>query len=94
MLSGFVLTHARLRSKQPGRPQSVLTFLRKRTAAVYPLYALGLFLALLVNWWRQRSLPEWYELVAQACLVQSWVPWLPERTVQLHCWFLSALLPY
>ena len=25
---------------------------------------------------------------------QAWLPWLPERTVQLHCWFLSAMVPY
>ena len=32
------------------------------------------------------------QLVAQGLLVQSFFPWLPERTVQVHCWFLSAML--
>ena len=94
MLSGFVLTHARLSSMDPQRRESALLFVRKRTANVYPLYAVGLGLALVVDWCRGKALPAWYELVAQAFFVQSWLPWLPERTVQVHCWFLSAMLPY
>ena len=27
-------------------------------------------------------------------MVQSWLPWLTERTLQTHCWFLSSLVPY
>ena len=94
MLSGFVLTHARLQSKDPYRHESAILFLRKRTATVYPLYAMGLGVALVINWWRGYALPEWYELFAQGFFLQSWLPWLPERTVQVHCWFLSAMLPY
>ena len=88
MLSGFVLTHARLKKPDPHRRESALLFLRKRTATVYPLYAFGLLLALAVGWWRGDALPASYELVAQGFFVQSWLPWLPERTVQIHCWFL------
>ena len=94
MLSGFVLTHARLKSKDPHRHDLAIMFVWKRTATVYPLYAFGLGLALIINWWRDYTLPEWYELVAQGFFLQSWLPWLPERTVQVHCWFLSAMLPY
>ena len=94
MLSGFVLTHARLKSKDLYRHDRAILFVRKRTATVYPLYAFGIGLALIINWWRDYTLPEWYELVAQGFFLQSWLPWLPERTVQVHCWFLSAMLPY
>ena len=94
MLSGFVLTHARLKSKDLYRHDKAILFVRKRTATVYPLYAFGIGLALIINWWRDYTLPEWYELVAQGFFLQSWLPWLPERTVQVHCWFLSAMLPY
>lgn len=93
MLSGFVLTHTSLKAAKPRRERPV-DFLRKRTATLYPLYAVGLGLALLVNAWRGRALPEWYELLAQGFLVQAWLPWLPEKTVQVHCWFVSALVPY
>ena len=85
MLSGFVLTHARLSSQEPQKRGSALLFVRKRTANVYPLYAVGLGLALAVDWWRGKALPDWYELVAQAFFAQSWLPWLPERTVQVLC---------
>jgi hypothetical protein len=94
MLSGFVLTHARLKSKDLYRHEMAIIFVRKRTATVYPLYAFGIGLALIINWWRDYTLPEWYELIAQGFFLQSWLPWLPERTVQVHCWFLSAMLPY
>lgn len=94
MLSGFVLTHARLKSKDLYRHDMAILFVRKRTATVYPLYAFGIGLALIINWWRDYTLPEWYELIAQGFFLQSWLPWLPERTVQVHCWFLSAMLPY
>lgn len=94
MLSGFVLTHARLASKNPGRRESVVVFLQKRTAVIYPLYALSLLLALLVQWWQDRALPNWWVVLCQGLLVQSWVPWLPEKSLQLHCWFLSAMVPY
>jgi peptidoglycan/LPS O-acetylase OafA/YrhL len=94
MLSGFVLTQSRLKRKQPMKPEKMLTSLQKRTAVIYPLYAFGLLLALLVDAWRGKALPKWYQLIGQAFLVQSWLPWMPERSVQMHCWFLSSMVPY
>lgn len=35
-----------------------------------------------------------YALASQGLLIQAWLPWLPEDTIQSHCWFLSALVPY
>ena len=99
MLSGFVLTHARMRSKNPMKPQDVLTFVKKRTAVIYPLYIFGVVLAALIRIWQDKRLPKWYELGSQGLLMQAWLPWLPEGTggslaVQSHCWFLSALVPF
>ena len=51
-----MLTHARMRSSNPAQRQGVVVFLQKRLAVIYPLYALGLLLALLVQWWRGRAL--------------------------------------
>ena len=89
-----MLTHARMRSSNPAQRQGVVVFLQKRLAVIYPLYALGLLLALLVQWWRGRALPSWWATLSQGLLAQSWLPWLPEKSVQLHCWFLSAMVPY
>ena len=41
-----------------------------------------------------QKLPAWYALALQGTLMQAWAPWLTEQTVQLHCWFLSAMVPY
>jgi len=94
MMSGFVLTHAKLKSKQPSRRENVALFIKKRTAVIYPVYALSVLLAYLIDWWRDKALPPWYVGLSQGLLAQSWLPWLPEKSVQLHCWFLSAMVPY
>ena len=94
MLSGYVLTHAQLARKDPSKTDPVGTFFRKRSGAVYPLYAVGLVLALAVLMAAGRKVPVWYVLLSQAFLTQAWVPWLSEQTIQLHCWFLSAMVPY
>jgi hypothetical protein len=75
MLSGFVLTQARLKSD---RAETIVSFLRKRTAVIYPLYAVGLASALTVRWSQGVRFPASYELMAQGILAQSLVPWLPE----------------
>lgn len=94
MLSGFVLTHAQLSKKDPSKTEPILTFLRKRTSAIYPLYAVGLVIAQLIVIGKNGKMPKWYVLVSQAFLAQAWFPWLTEQTLQLHCWFLSAMVPY
>ena len=71
-----------------------LAYLRKRLASIYPLYALGLVLSVALRLARGSYLPAWYELGAQALLLQSLLPWLTERTVLTHTWFLSCLVPY
>ena len=98
MLSGFVLAHSRLASRHPAKADGlsgVVKFLQKRTANIYPLYATSLVLALAVRAWvGEHRLPDWYVVASQGVLAQSFVPWLPERSVQIHCWFLSVLVPY
>ena len=47
MLSGYVLTHARLNSRKPERVDSPLVSLWKRTSSIYPMYAVGVVLDML-----------------------------------------------
>ena len=94
MLSGYVLTHARLSSKSPEKVESPLVFFHKRTATIYPLYALGVLLMLGVRVGLGSELPGWGPLVAQAFLMQSFSPRLTEQVLQIHCWFLSTMVPY
>ena len=49
-----------MRSQSAAAKQSVALFVQKRTALIYPLYALALLAALLVNIWRGRALGAWY----------------------------------
>ncbi|GMH80884.1 hypothetical protein TrLO_g8428, partial [Triparma laevis f. longispina] len=99
MLSGYVLTHARLNSRDPGKLDRLDTMLIKRTTSIYPLYCIGLLVALVVLMVRGGKLP-WNNDVAvpisMAFLLQAWNPYWVEKTssVQLHCWFLSAMIIY
>jgi hypothetical protein len=83
MLSGYVLTLARLASRNPDAPQPVLAFVQKRAAVIYPPFAVTLFLGLAQRWWEGEALPKFYHLAAQGVLAQSFVPWLPESTIQV-----------
>jgi hypothetical protein len=83
MLSGYVLTLARHASKNPEAPQSVIAFVQKRAAVIYPPYVFALFLGLAQTWWEGGALPKFYHLAAQGVLAQSFVPWLPENSVQV-----------
>jgi len=83
MLSGYVLTLARHASRNPEAPQSIVTFVQKRAAVIYPPYAVTLFVGLAQLWWEDKALPKFYHLAAQGVLAQSFVPWLPEDTVQV-----------
>jgi hypothetical protein len=83
MLSGYVLTLARLASRVPDAPQPVLAFVQKRAAVIYPPFVLTLFLGLAQRWWEGEALPKFYHLAAQGVLAQSFVPWLPESTIQV-----------
>ena len=94
VLSGYALTHARLSSKSPEKVESPLVFFHKRTATIYPLYALGVLLMLGVRVGLGSELPGWGPLVAQAFLMQSFSPRLTEQVLQIHCWFLSTMVPY
>jgi hypothetical protein len=84
MLSGYVLTLARLASRTPEAPQSVVSFVQKRAAVIYPPFAVTLFLGLAQRRWEGEALPQFYHLAAQSVLAQSFVPWLPEDTIQVR----------
>ena len=94
MLSGYVLAHARLGSPNPDRVDGPLRSIWKRSASIYPMYAVGLLLSALVRIGADRELPKAGYLVPQAFLVQSWLPWLTEQGLASHCWFLSCMVVY
>ena len=94
MLSGYVLMHARLNSRSPDRVDHPLTALWKRTSSIFPMYAIGVLLDMACYWVRGSELPDYYILVAQSFLLQSWVPYFTEKSLQVHCWFLSAMVIY
>ena len=47
MLSGYVLTHARLNSRKPTVVDHPWTALWKRTSSIFPMYAVGVILDML-----------------------------------------------
>ncbi|KAH8064117.1 hypothetical protein JL720_12913 [Aureococcus anophagefferens] len=105
MLSGYVLAHSRLASRDPSKVERPTTYLAKRLATVYPAYAVGLFLALGVRVARGVALPETKWMLYQAFLLQAFDPRATEQVFQFHsgqdkgdstfhCWFLSCLVPY
>jgi hypothetical protein len=94
MLSGFILTHAALPKKPMARDaRTVLTYMLDRTVTVYPLYAMGLFLTFGVELYRGQ-MPSGGVLVAQTWLLQAWVPYLADKALLTHCWFISCIVPY
>ena len=94
MLSGFILCHIRLGSRQPELADGPLRSLWKRSANIYPMYAVGLILSIIARMGAGRDLPSQGVLLSQVWLTQSFVPWLPERGLQQQCWFLSCMVVY
>lgn len=95
MLSGFVLTHARLVSKDPEATEPTLTYLWKRTSGVYPMYAWGMLLAAVdkVRIGRENFPAPW-KLGLQCVMAHAWIPQVTEKTILTHSWFLSALVVF
>ena len=99
MLSGFILTYARLASRNPDQLTPVFSFVVARTRSIYPLYLAGLLSAALLSWYlggenKAFSLGSPGETLASLLLVQSWFPTVTEHVLQAHCWFLSCIVPY
>ncbi|QDZ21555.1 hypothetical protein A3770_06p40730 [Chloropicon primus] len=94
MLSGFVLTHARLTSRDPSKVDDTLTFVWKRLANIFPMYAVGVLIAALIRVAQSKTLPQTWILVLQSWLLQSFIPMATERALQVHCWFLSCMVAY
>ena len=94
MLSGYILTHARLCSSRPDRFDDPLTFMWKRLASVFPMYALGVLLSAINKMAWGRPLPSVWNLLLQSWLLQSFIPTVIENTLQVHCWFLSCMIVY
>jgi peptidoglycan/LPS O-acetylase OafA/YrhL len=105
LLSGFVLSvgdvapstasgaSARHPARHPARaPKSVPRFVYDRVRGIYPAYAAGLAAAYALHAGPLRD-AQAGALLAQAALLQAWVPAWVERCLQQHTWFLSALAP-
>jgi len=93
MLSGFVLFSAN--AKRPTK-ENALEYVRRRSVTIWPLYAVSLLPMFVLSKvvYSPSGAPGGGYLVAQTLLMQSWVPWLTEHTLQLHCWFLSCMVVY
>ena len=94
MLSGFVLTHARLTSPDPSRVDDPVTFVWKRMANIFPLYAFGVVVSALIRVGLKANTPKWWILVLQSWLLQSFIPLATEKALQVHCWLLSSMVLY
>ena len=94
MLSGFVLTHARLTSRDPSKVDGPLHFLWKRTANIFPMYSFGVLIAGILIIVKGKELPKYWILILQSWLLQSFLPTATERALQVHCWFLSCMVIY
>lgn len=70
MLSGYVLTHARLGSAHPSHVDAPLAYVRKRCATIVPLYALGVLLSAILRMAQGRALPPLWVLALQSFLLQ------------------------
>jgi len=93
-LSGYVLTHARLNSSNPEKTDGFLSHIAKRLATVFPVYAFGILLTLILRIARDLKLPRFDTLIAQSFLMQSWFPVWTENALLSQCWFLSNLVLY
>jgi len=92
MLSGYVLCHARLNSTRKG--DDPLSHIAKRLSNIFPMYAFGVFLTLIIRVSLAKKLPSMAVLMGQSFLLQSWNPLWTEHAMVSQCWFLSNLLIY
>jgi predicted peptidase len=95
MMSGFILSYARLTSRDPNKVVPVLDFVQARIFGIYPLYLAGLLIALALRLHTHGgSSFKPVEFVLSIFLMQAWIPGYTEHVLQPHCWFLSCIVPY
>lgn len=97
MLSGFILTYARLSSSNPDKLDPLLIFVKNRVRSIYPLYLCSLITAIAIDAVKQLKVYGTFTLdpgptVASVFLVQAWVPQYVEFVYQNQCWFLSCIV--
>eukprot|EP00961_Rhodomonas_salina_P077699 1042434-Rhodomonas_salina.1 len=63
--AGYVNAHARQHSSSPDSIDAPLLFLAKRSAPIFPVYALGIVLAALLRMTEDSKLPPWWILGPQ-----------------------------
>jgi peptidoglycan/LPS O-acetylase OafA/YrhL len=94
LLSGYVLTHARLNSSDATKVDAPFQHVGKRLATLFPMYVLGVILSMIIRIVKNMPFPRIDVLVGQSFLLQSWVPVWTEKAFLSQCWFLSNLLLY
>eukprot|EP00438_Fugacium_kawagutii_P034317 Skav221744 [mRNA] locus=scaffold2555:33694:36597:+ [translate_table: standard] len=71
-------------------PLGLARYVLRRSGTIYPLYAVALVLAFVLGKVQGNILTEWPTLLSQCFLMQAWVPYFTENSLQMHCWFLSC----
>lgn len=97
MLSGYVLSIARLQSSDPDKLDTWNLFTAKRVKSIYPLYLTGLLTWAAMEAWIENkpfTLGTPLETFASLFLLQAWLPNVTEFVMQPHCWFLSCIIPF
>jgi len=94
VLSGYVLTHARLHSSDPSHVDGPFYHVAKRLSTIFPVYAFSVVFSLIIRMKRGADLPNAMVLIAQSFLLQTWIPLWTEKALQGQCWFLSNLILY
>lgn len=96
VLSGFVLTMARLTSPDPTKTKKTWVFVAERLTTTYPAYllSLGIMVLMLSAKLYEVSASDWRSLALHVTLTQAWVP--PDSTRRGvvwngPSWFMSAL---
>lgn len=89
MLSAFVFTLSFLRRAERNDLPKPGRFMWRRLVQLYPLYLVGLFLALAVNGFRQGIKPT----VADILMIQSWIPNITYYfSGNPPTWFISSIM--
>ena len=94
MLSGFILTYARLKSKDPTWTDRTWPFVVKRAWNLWPLLVVSLLLSI----WNQEgprySDWDWLSLPFMMTFTHAWIPRFSENSFNNPTWFLCGTALY
>eukprot|EP00299_Pterocystis_sp_00344_P017819 c8927_g1_i2.p1 GENE.c8927_g1_i2~~c8927_g1_i2.p1 ORF type:complete len:656 (-),score=147.65 c8927_g1_i2:34-2001(-) len=100
ILSGFVLTYAKLTSRNPSKPDPLFQFLKRRLVTIYPLFGLvfvfGVWVSVYVSF-ITPTVTDGFLFLGALLLQHSWYPYTELLRVipwYMPTWFISALFWY